>query len=213
MTNQPATSENSPDQTVGDHSESTLPPDPRPTARQQISAYSQGSVANMLRSVLVIGAIMALFLVMAPRLQPDHSGVEPIETARQLQQSTGLPVSVPQDLPDGWVATRAEYRRGADSLMTWHVLYETPDGDAVALNQALDATPVWVAQMVNQTEQVGQQELAGLTWEHYAREGATPQRSFVDRGESGELSTVVTGDASWDDLETFVAALTPADAT
>ena len=182
---------------------------PQPTARQQVSAYTQGSVANMLRSMLVIGALMALFVVMAPRLQPDHSGVNALETAQQLHDTTGLAVSAPSDLPDGWVATRAEYRRGADNLMTWHALFETPDGAIVALNQAEDVTDTWVAQTVNRTERIGETEVAGAVWEQYERTGTRPQRSFVDRAEDGALSTVVTGDAPWVDLETFVTALQP----
>lgn len=184
---------------------------PQPTGRQQASAYMSGSVSNMIRSVVVIVAIMGLFMVMAPRLQPDHSDVDAVETAQQLHDSTGLAVSVPTGLPDGWVATRAEYRRGAANVMTWHALYETPDGDAVSLNQALDATDAWVTQTVNRTERTGEREAAGVTWEEYTREGTMPQRSLVERGEAGELTTVVTGDAPWEQLETFVAALTPTD--
>lgn len=208
VTNQPSTSETAPipdaERAEGEVGR------PQPSGRQQASAYMSGSVANMIRSVVVIAAIMALFMVMAPRLQPDHSGVDAVETAQQVHDSFGLAVSVPTDLPEGWVATRAEYRRGADGLMTWHALYETPEGGAVALNQAADATDAWVAQTVNRTEQTGERELDGAVWETYAREGSMPQRSLVDRGEDGEVTTVVTGDAPWELLETFVAALTPA---
>lgn len=178
--------------------------------RQQVSSYAQGSVANMLRSILVIGAIMALFVILVPRLQPDHSGVDVVETARQLQESAGLPVSAPADLPDGWVATRAEYRRGADDLMTWHALYETPSGGVVALNQTAAATDTWVRQTVNRTERTGEVDLDGTTWQQHEREGTRPQRSFVDQRDGDLLSTVVTGDAPWDDLETFVRSLRPA---
>lgn len=208
VTNQQPTSENALPAAAPDVVEAEVV-HPRPTGRQQASSYMSGSVSNMIRSVVVIAAIMGLFMVMAPRLQPDHSGVDVAETAQQLHSSTGLAVSVPTDLPQGWVATRAEYRRGADNLMTWHALFETPDGDVVALNQALDASEAWVNQSVNRTELTGEREVAGTTWQEYTREGTMPQRSLVDLGEDGELTTVVTGDAPWGAVETFVAALTP----
>ena len=39
---------------------------------------------NGAKTALLFGAIMALFIVVAPRLQPDHSGVDVQETARQV---------------------------------------------------------------------------------------------------------------------------------
>lgn len=164
----------------------------------------------MIRSLVVIAAIMALMMIMYPRIQPDYSGVDVAETARQLEESTGLPVTAPTGLPDGWVETRAEYRRGSDGLMTWHAGFETPGGEFVALNQALDATDTWVASQVNRTARVGEQEVAGKTWQRHERLDSSPQRSFVHRGGSGELTTVVTGSTDWDQLEQFVESLAPA---
>lgn len=174
-----------------------------------VSSYMKGSVANMLRSLLAIGAIMALFIVVAPRLQPDHSGVDVQETARQVVQTTGLAISAPQGLGDDWVATQAQYRMSTDNLMTWHAGYETPSGDFVALNEAEDATDDWVAAQVNQADSVGSTEVEGETWEQYAREGARIQRSLVRPAGDGGLTTVVTGNASWQQLAQFVAALEP----
>lgn len=167
----------------------------------------------MLRSMLVIAAIMALFIIMFPRIQPDHSGVDVTETAQQIRESTGIEITAPGELPDGWVGTNAQYRRSADGLMTWHAVFETPAGDHVALNETVDATDAWVAQQVNRTERTGQVDLAGVTWQQYERGGSNPQRSLVDRGGDGELTTVVTGSATWDELQLFVESLAPVAAT
>lgn len=174
-----------------------------------VSSYLKGSVANMLRSLLAIGAIMALFVVVAPRLQPDHSGVDVQETARQVAQTTGWAVSAPQGLGEDWVETAAQYRMSTDNLMTWHLGYETPSGDFIALNETQDATDDWVATQVNQAPGVGETDVAGDTWQQYAREGARVQRSLVRPGEDGQLTTVVTGNAPWAQLAEFVAALEP----
>mgnify|MGYP001249932016 CR=1 FL=1 len=177
-----------------------------------VSSYMKGSVSNMLRSLLAIGAVMALFVIVAPRLQPDHSGVDVQQTAEQVAQTAGLEVSAPQDLGEEWVETRAEYRMSTDDLMTWHAGFETPAGEFVALNETQDATPAWVATQVNQAPLVGESEIAGAQWQRYAREGSRIQRSFVRLGADGELTTVVTGNASWDELSEFVAALEPVSA-
>lgn len=174
-----------------------------------MSSYAQGSVANMLRSLLVIGAIMALLVVMFPRIQPAAPDVDVLETAQQVEQSTGWAISAPRDLPDGWVATRAQYLRSTDSLMTWRAGYQTPEGDYVALQETVDATDAWVAQQVNRSPLVGQVEVAGTSWDQYDRDGKI-QRSLVRRGGSGEITTVITGTASWEELQVLAESLAPA---
>lgn len=188
--------------------QATRPPDGQ-GSRGPVSSYMTGSVANMLRSLLAIGAIMALFMIVAPRLQPDHSGVDVQQTAEQVAQTTGRAVSAPQDLGEGWVETRAEYRMSTDSLMTWHAGFETPAGEFVALNETQDATAAWVSTQVNDAPLVGETEIEGEQWQQYAREGSRIQRSFVRLAPDGELITVVTGNAPWERLTEFVAALEP----
>lgn len=183
-------------------------PPQQPPAPNRVSAYASGSVANMLRSLLVIGAIMAVVALMFPRVQPQAPEVDAVATAQQIEGSTGWTLVVPRDLPEGWVATRAQYRRSTDGLMTWHAGFQTPSGDYAALQQTLDATDDWVTTQVNRSPQVGELEVAGRVWTQYDRTGKV-QRSLVDRGGPGEMTTVVTGTASWDEMEQFAASLAP----
>ena len=180
------------------------------TRREQVSAYAQGSVANMLRSLLVIGAIMAVLVLIFPRAQPEVRPVDVTATAQQVEQSTGWPITAPRDLPEGWVPTRAQYLRSTDGLMSWQAAYQTPAGDFAALHQTIDATDTWVAAQVNRSPRVGQAEVDGAAWERYDREGKV-QRSLVRRGGSGEVTTVVTGTASFEELELLVRSLAPVD--
>lgn len=184
-------------------------PEPAPqTRRQQVSAYAQGSVANMLRSLLVIGAIMAVVVVIFPNTQPANPDLNVLETATQVQQSTGWAISAPRDLPSEWVATRAQYVRGTDSLMTWRAGYQSPQGEYVALQETVDATDGWVTAQVNDSPLVGQVQVAGSTWDQFNRD-VRVQRSLVRRGGPGEVTTVVTGTASWEEIEAFAEALAP----
>lgn len=173
-----------------------------------MSAYASGSVANMLRSLLVIGAIMAVVVLIFPQVQPPPPDIDVVETAQQIEGSTGWTLVVPRDLPEGWVPTRAQYRRSTDGLMTWHAGFQTPSGDYAALQQTLDATDDWVTTQVNRSPRVGELEVAGRLWEQYDRSGKV-QRSLVDRGGPGEMTTVVTGTASWDQMQQFAASLGP----
>ena len=204
MSEHPAPTEARPTSPSGADSE----PSARPSARQQVSAYASGSVANMLRSLLVIGAIMAVIVLVFPQVQPEVPDIDVVETAQQVEGSTDLSLAVPLDLPEGWVPTRAQYRRSTDGLMTWHAGFQTPAGDYAALQQTMDATDDWVITQVNRSPQVGALEIAGRSWLQYDRSGKV-QRSLVDRGDEGEMTTVVTGTASWEELETFAASLGP----
>jgi hypothetical protein len=187
-------------------------PPERRSAAQQVSAYASGSVANMLRSLLVIGVIMAVIVLMFPNTQPQTPDVDVVETAQQIEGSTGWTLEVPLDLPEGWEATRAQYRRSTDGLMTWHAGFQTPSGDYAALQQTLDATDAWVTTQVNRSPRAGELEVAGRAWEQYDRSGKV-QRSLVDRGGPGEMTTVVTGTASWEEMQAFAASLGPVPAT
>ncbi|MCA1782861.1 MAG: DUF4245 domain-containing protein [Dermatophilaceae bacterium] len=195
-----------------DPSSSGPPADETQGRRQQVSAYAQGSVANMLRSLLVIGAIMALLVIVFPRAQPVTPDIDVLETAQQVEQSTGWPISAPRDLPEEWVSTRAQYLRSTDSLMTWQAAYQTPAGDYAALQETVDATDAWVTAQVNRSPRVGQLEVAGTTWDQYNRDGKV-QRSLVRRGEPGEVTTVVTGTASFEELQVLVESLETVRAT
>ena len=180
----------------------------RASAPQRVSSYASGSLANMLRSLLVIAAIMAVIVLMFPQVQPTPPDVDVVETAQQIEDSTGWTLLVPQDLPEGWTPTRAQYRRSTDGLMTWHAGFETPAGEYAALQQTLDATDDWVTTQVNRSPRAGELEVAGRTWERYDRTGKV-QRSLVDRGGPQEMTTVITGTASWEELEEFAESLGP----
>jgi hypothetical protein len=96
--------------------------------------------------------------------------------------------------------------------MTWQAAYETPAGDYAAVQETVDATDAWVTQQVNRSPRVGEVEIAGSSWEQYDRSGKV-QRSLVRRGGPGEVTTVVTGTASWEELRSFVESLAPVTGT
>ena len=123
---------------------------------QPANRYLSGSVANMARSLVVILALMALVILIVPRVnRVTQPPVDVAGSADTIASQTGLPIEIPVGLPDGWRATSVRYERGTDGVMTWHAGYETPDNQYVAIEQARNPTDGWVTAQVNRAKQTG----------------------------------------------------------
>lgn len=175
------------------------------------SSYANGSVGNLVRSLLVVGGLVALLIAVVPRVnQVSQPPVDVAGTAAQVAADTGWPISVASGLPDGWKATSVRYVRSTDGVMTWHAGYQAPSGNYVALEQTREATDGWVEAQTNRARRTGQLQAAGLGWDTYVRSGKV-QNSLVHRAQgSAELTTIVTGTGTFEELTAFAEALTPA---
>ena len=182
-------------------------------SQSSVSHYAKGSVANIVRSLLVIGAITAaLFFLISRTSSVTAEQVDAAAAAEQHGRQAGLPFEYASDLPEGWTPTSSRYVRSKDELMMWSATWTTPDGQYVAVQQVADATDSWVSTMTNNGKQVGTVTTQdGRTWLKRDREGKV-QRSLVHRqtGE-GELTTLVTGTGTFEQLETFANHLEAVD--
>lgn len=176
------------------------------------SRYGLGSVPNMIRSLVVVGAIMALLLLMVPRVNTvSQPPVDVTGNARSVVESSGLPIEVAKGLPAGWVPTSVRWVRGTDGLQTWHVGYQSPAGTYVAVEQTKGATEAWVRAQVNRAPETGRRTVAGRTWVEHVREDKV-QNSLVEQATSPDgLTTVVTGTGSFDELVLVVEHLVRAE--
>ncbi|EAQ00092.1 putative secreted protein [Janibacter sp. HTCC2649] len=183
---------------------STTPTGTEPSTPPK-SRYSMGSTPNMVRSLLVIGALMALIWFMTPRVNTLGGPVVDVHgTAVQVAKDSGWPISEAVDLPKDWKTTSARYVKGTDGLMTWHAGYQAPSGNYVAVEQTRDATQVWVDAQTNRARRIGELQIGDTTWLKYER-GAKVQNSLLDRRkESGAMTTLLTGTGTFDELK-FVA--------
>ena len=181
-----------------------------PSAR---SSYARGSVANMVRSLLVVGALVALLVAVVPRVNTvSQPPVDVASTAVEVARSTGWPIERPEGLPDGWKATSVRYVRSTDGLMTWHAGYQSPAGSYVALEQTRDATARWVSAQTNRAPRTGELRAAGRTWGQYVRTGKL-QNSLVDQPTGqGALTTIITGTGTFEELAAFAETLRPVSA-
>ncbi|WP_068425457.1 DUF4245 domain-containing protein [Janibacter terrae] len=179
------------------------------------SHYAKGTTANMVRSMAVIVAItLALFFMTGRANNRTPESVDVAGTAQYRAQQAGQPFAHAEGLPDGWVATNVRYVRSKDGVMVWNAGYTTPDGEYVSVQQALDPGKAWVDTQTNNGARVGVLETKdGTSWVKRDREGKI-QRSLVHVPEDkGELTTLVTGTGSWEQLELFADHLEPAKVT
>ena len=174
------------------------------------SSYANGSVANMVRSLVVIGVIVAALIAIVPRVNSvSQPPVDVAGTAVDVARTSGWPIDRPVALPDGWKATSVRYVRSTGGLMTWHAGYQSPTGNYVAIEQTENATDEWVSAQTNRAAKTGEVQAAGKTWGTYVRSGKV-QNSLVHRAESPtELTTIVTGTGTFDELTAFAETLRP----
>ena len=174
------------------------------------SAYSMGTMPNMLRSLLVIGVFVAFLVAIVPRMDKvDRPAVDALSKARFTAADTSWPIEMPTGLGRGWVPTVATYAPGTEKVPTFTTVWSTPGGGDIALKQAVGVTPGWVKRTVNEAPRAGSVQVSGRTFERYAADDGR-QVSYLVRG-AGEtgLTIAATGTASEDELKAFVAALKP----
>ena len=84
-----------------------------------------------------------------------------------------------------------------------------PSGTYVAVEQTQDPTRAWIESQTNRAPEVGTLEAAGRTWTMYERDTKV-QNSLVDAPEGAdELTTLITGTATFDEMKQFVETLQP----
>lgn len=174
------------------------------------SSYANGSAANMIRSLLVIGVIVAALIAIVPRVNSvSQPPVDVAGASVEVARDSGWPIDRPEALPEGWKATSVRYVRSTGGLMTWHAGYQSPTGNYIAIEQTKDATAAWVSAQTNRATKTGEVQAAGKTWGTYVRNGKL-QNSLVHRAESpAELTTIVTGTGTFEELTAFAETLRP----
>lgn len=165
------------------------------------------SVASLVISLAVVLAVLGLIILIVPR--PSEISQPPVDvvgTAAGAASAATFHIDVPTGLPDGWQATSVRWYSTTDGIMTWHVGYETPDVQYAALEQASDVTHDWVVTSTEGGVLTGTQQVAGATWEQLLHKNRLQRTLMLT---TGNVTTLVTGTASWAELGTLAASLEP----
>src|SRR5690606_106686 len=102
-----------------------------------------------------------------------------------------------------------------EGVATWHVSFQTPEGEYVALSQASGVTPAWTEAVLSGGSATGEQTLGGplgeQTWQTF--EGPRPSNAedawLLGPEETGGSTVVVTAtdDLPGAELEHFLDAV------
>jgi hypothetical protein len=203
------------DQSPASATSAEVVPDDAARARLEAATYSaqrrterqratwQSMVISM---AVVVGIVMAL-LLLVPRVnsvtQPPVDVDLGLRAASSRLQFTP---SVPTGLPDGWRATSVRTVRSTAEVLMWHVGYQTPTQQYAAVQQGKDAPAEWVRAQVNRAPTSGTQRVGGAEWTRYVRADKT-QNSLVLV--HGDVTTVVSGTAGFEELARLAASLRP----
>lgn len=161
-------------------------------------------------SLLAVLAMVAVLVLAVPRVS-SVSGppVDVHAVAVDVRERTGWPIVEAVGLPAGWSSTSARYVRVTEGFMTWHAGYRTPSGTYVAVEQTLDPSNAWVEAQTNRAPDVGTLEAGGRTWTKLERDTKVQNSLLDDPSTPGDLTTLVTGTASFEEMAEFVTFLEP----
>lgn len=155
------------------------------------------TVADMLRSLAVVGVAVAALVLLLPR--PAEPLRQPVDVAGAVEvaRTAGLDVAVPA-VPEDWRPNDARYReRGPAEVPTFHVGYVTGSGEYAGLEVTDAATPQWLEATTARGTEVGTQVVTGRTWSERLSEDGRRRSLVLD---DGQRTTVVTGTATMDEL-------------
>ncbi len=166
--------------------------------------------ADVIRSLVVlvaiIGAVALYQAVLTEDPAPPNRSVEYATAAEAARDDANYPLLAPPRLPDGWRATSVRYTPGEE--WSWHLGVVTSDEQYVGLEQSTVDVDTLVDEAAEGTEPVAPVQIDGTDWQ-LRRDESRGETTLVRR--SGGVTTLVTGSASQDTLESYVQRLRPAE--
>lgn len=166
------------------------------------SSRGNPSPGDIARSIGVIGVILvALFgvgkLVTVEPDQPTRT-VDYRSAVESARPVADFPLLAPPSLPSGWRATSARYE--PDS---WHLGVLTSGDEYVGLEQVRISERRAVERFADGSRADGAVPIEGTTWSR--RNGPDGDSTYVRR--DGDITVLVTGSASREQVERYVASL------
>lgn len=180
-------------------------PDPPATPAPARAGRGRGSVADMVRSMLLVLAFVGVLVAFNAVQQPDPvlRRVDYPAALDVAQERAGYPLAGPRPLPAGWTVTSARLEPAA-GVVTWHLGMVTRSQSYAAVEQSDGTRADLVAAMAEGGRRAGAVVVSGRTWQRL--EGGDPHPRALLR-EDGGVVTMLVGDASWRDLRALAAAV------
>ncbi|MGY1606429.1 MULTISPECIES: DUF4245 domain-containing protein [unclassified Geodermatophilus] len=186
-------------------------PEQPPPAPSAVERANRMSAANMVRSLLPLVVICLLVVGWVAFRQGEVDPVRPIDPSSSVQLAAsraGYTVEAPTGLPDGYRPTSARTdagEAGQGAPVTLEVGYVTPSDEYAGFLTTDDPRAERLTAVLDGAEEDGSVDLAGRTW---TRSTSTRGETVLSREEDG-VTTLVTGSADDEELETVAASLAP----
>lgn len=162
-------------------------------------------MGDVLRTTFVLGAFVAgLFLVAQLFFSstPEHAvpEVDYRTAAAGAKDSAGFDPWIPAELGEDWRATVAKFDGNR-----WFLVVNTPDRDFLSLEQARMGLDEALTKSTVDDEDLSNVTIDGNTWQR----GTNENGDIALAREDGDVSIVVIGSGSFEDVRAYVASLVP----
>lgn len=166
------------------------------------------TVGDMVRSLVVVFAVIGVLLLITWRPQPDPITVVDIEPLAgvAVQQAEFVPQRIMPAL-DGYRPTSVRWEPTAtsDGEPVWFIGYVTPNDAYLQVTQSTVRSPQFLDEQTAGGTLRGEAVVDGVTWQEFE----TPDRRSLVHDADGSL-LIVSGTESWDELRTSAGLLTAA---
>ena len=177
---------------------------PEPTGRPMRGLRQ--NVGDMIRSRVVVLAVVGAILLVTWRPQPDpvrEVSLEPLVSFASSQAS--FPVFV-VDSPAQPTSVRWESTEGSDGKMVWHIGYVTDDDQYLQLSQSLADSPTYLAEQTIDGVLLEDyadlpasvQQLTSEGWMPLQNDDEDPRRSLLRTNDGS--TTILSGTGEWSEL-------------
>ncbi|SDN57398.1 Protein of unknown function [Klenkia soli] len=170
------------------------------------------TAANMVRSLLPLTVIVLVLVGFVALRQNSADPVRPVEISSGIQLAAaraGYPLLVPQDLPDDWrptsIRTDAGNATEAGDPVTLAIGWVTPDEEYAGYVVGDDPRADDLDTVLSGATEQGAVQIGDRSWTQLT----TARDETAYRLEDGDVTAVVTGSASDDELRTLAAAVAP----
>lgn len=175
--------------------------EPQPTGRR--TRPMRQTVGDMIRSMVVVLAVVAAILLVTWRPKPDPVRVVDITPVLVAAQSAAqFSVEVPALADLRLTSARWEPTPASDSVPVWHLGYVTPEEEYLQVSQAAVSGEDFISEQTAQGKPGELVTIDGVEWRVFT----APERMSVVRTEDG-VTTVVSGTDALEQVMTAAGSL------
>ena len=181
----------------------------------RVPARGRAGGTDMVRSLGLVAVVLVIWMwLVHPRTPEAINQVEWWPVAQSASASAPYDVIAPPE-SFGWPATSARVEPQPDGTLVWRVGFYTPDEEYAALlqrgvfaEQAQGSVEEWVAAETRDGVAGEMVTVAGREWVRLEGDPTPDERRSLVAVEAGTV-TVVTGSATWAELEELAGSLRP----